>query len=177
MVAPVLAALVTSLVSNGLNILGSAVIAKGKEAIEEKLDIKLPPDGNLSTEQLSVLKEKEAEHEQWLIEASMKLDQLYLQDKANARDLQKAALAQTDLFSKRFLYYYATFWSICSVVYIAAITFGEIPEANVRFADTILGFILGTVVSAIIQFFFGSSRSSQNKDDLVAELSKNVSQR
>lgn len=171
---PVLAALVTSLVSNGLNILGSAVIAKGKEAIEDKLDIKLPEDGNLSSEQLSILKEKELEHEQWLTEQSVKLDEIYLRDRQDARDMQKSALAQQDMFSKRFIYYFSIFWSLSAVLYIGFITFGTVPEQSVRFADTILGFILGTVIAAIINFFYGSSRSSQKKDDVIAETIKNV---
>ena len=33
-------------------------------------------------------------------------------------------------------------------------------EANTRFADTIVGFILGTVVSTIIGYFYGSHNQS-----------------
>jgi multisubunit Na+/H+ antiporter MnhE subunit len=53
------------------------------------------------------------------------------------------------------------------VVYICAITFLTIPENSVRFADTILGFLLGTIVATILQFFFGSSKSSKDKTDLM----------
>jgi hypothetical protein len=49
--------------------------------------------------------------------------------------------------------------------YIGAITFGEIPEQNVRFADTILGFVLGTMVAAMFQFLLGSSLGSRKKDE------------
>jgi hypothetical protein len=41
----------------------------------------------------------------------------------------------------------------------------------VRFADTILGFLLGTVVATIINFFLGSSAGSKEKTEtLAAEL-------
>jgi uncharacterized membrane protein YjjP (DUF1212 family) len=89
---------------------------------------------------------------------------MVFEDRANARAMQGEALRQSDLFSKRFVYYFATFWSIASALYIAFITFGDIPEANVRFADTILGFILGTIIATIVQFFFGSSQGSKDKE-------------
>jgi hypothetical protein len=34
----------------------------------------------------------------------------------------------------------------------------------VRFADTILGFILGTVIATMLNFWFGSSIGSKEKD-------------
>ena len=109
-------------------------------------------------------------------EASQKLRELELEyaklnaaDRANARQMQTAALAQEDLFSKRFVYYFAAFWSICAVMYIACITFMEIPESNTRFADTILGFILGTVIATIMTYFFGSSAGSRDKSIELAK--------
>jgi ABC-type nitrate/sulfonate/bicarbonate transport system permease component len=39
---------------------------------------------------------------------------------------------------------------------------------NVRFADTILGFLLGTVVATILNFFLGSSASSKEKTEVLA---------
>ena len=86
-------------------------------------------------------------------------------DKADARALQVAALQQSDIQSKRFLYNLSWFWSAASVLYIAFITFFQIPEANVRFADTILGFLLGTIIASIFQFFYGSSFGSRQKDE------------
>lgn len=71
--------------------------------------------------------------------------------------MQVQALSQNDVFSKLFIYYFAAFWSVFAVIYIGCITFVPIPPDSVRFADTILGFILGTVIATIIYFFFGSS--------------------
>ena len=87
----------------------------------------------------------------------------------SARDMQKVALQQDDIFSKRYVYYLATFWSIVAIGYIFLITFLTIPEANVRFADTTLGFLLGTIVATIINYFFGSSKSSSDKNQLLKE--------
>jgi hypothetical protein len=82
---------------------------------------------------------------------------------ADARDMQKIALQQSDVFSKRFTMYLTSFWSIAAVAYVGFITFGVIPDKNVRFADTILGFILGTVVATMLNFWFGSSIGSKEK--------------
>lgn len=94
----------------------------------------------------------------------------WLADVQNARAMQMAALAQADTFSKRFIYYLTIFWSAFSSIYILWITFGTIPQQNVRFADTILGFLLGTIIATIITFFFGSSQSSKNKDSAINDV-------
>lgn len=94
-----------------------------------------------------------------------------LADRKDARAMQVAALGQDDLFSKRFVFYFAWFWSIFTMIYIMVITLAPIPADNQRFADTILGFMLGTLIATIINFFFGSSRQSHMKDGIVEALS------
>ena len=121
-------------------------------------------------------KELTAEDKQKIIDSQieiMKIDfeklKLEYENTNSARDMQKVALQQDDIFSKRYVYYLATFWSIVAVGYIFLITFLTIPEANVRFADTTLGFLLGTIVATIINYFFGSSKSSSDKNQLLKE--------
>lgn len=104
-------------------------------------------------------------------EAALKLAQIDLEtlktqyaNTADARAMQVAALNQPDIFSKRFTMYLTGFWSVCAAVYIGFITFSVIPDNNVRFADTILGFILGTVIATMLNFWFGSSIGSKEKD-------------
>lgn len=99
--------------------------------------------------------------------------ELEYQNTNSARDMQKVALQQDDTFSKRYVYYLATFWSVFGVIYIFFITFGNIPANNVRFADTILGFILGTIIATIINFFFGSSKGSTDKQEMINQLKGN----
>ena len=110
--------------------------------------------------------EQEPEFTQALKEYELTEREMLLKDTADARAMQVAALNQDDKFSKRFIYYFATFWSVFAAVYILWITFGNVPDDNQRFADTILGFLLGTIVAAVIQFFFGSSVGSKEKDKL-----------
>lgn len=104
-------------------------------------------------------------------EAALKLAQIDLEtlkaqyaNTSDARAMQVAALNQSDIFSKRFTMYLTVFWSVSAVAYVGFITFGVIPDKNVRFADTILGFILGTVVATMLNFWFGSSIGSKEKD-------------
>lgn len=101
------------------------------------------------------------------------LIKLDVADLANARDMQKTALMQGDKFSKRFIYYMAAFWSTISAAYIFLVTFVQYPESNTRIVDTITGFLLGTIIAAIITFFFGSSHGSKEKTaGMVNQLSK-----
>ena len=107
-------------------------------------------------------------------DAALKLAQIDLEtmkveqaNTADARAMQVAALQQSDVFSKRFPMYLTAFWSLCAAVYIGFITFSIIPDPNVRFADTILGFILGTVIATMLNFWFGSSIGSKEKGEAL----------
>lgn len=172
-------ALLAPFLAQGLNLLGNAVLAKGKDWVEQKTGVKL--DQPLSAEDTVKLRQFEMEHEEELLRLRQEDDKLsaemelaYLKDTQDARDLQKAALAQNDLFSKRFIYYLAIFWSVTAAVYIGCITFASIPERNLRFADTILGFLLGTLIATIMNFFYGSSRGSNTKGQVLEEVVSKV---
>jgi hypothetical protein len=115
---------------------------------------------------------KAAQVAQAIKDQEMELTQLAYADIKDARDLQKAALAQDDLFSKRFVYYFITFWSVVTISYITAITFCDIPPASIRYADTILGFLLGTAVAGMFQYLLGSTMQNKTKDQTIQNLSK-----
>ena len=76
----------------------------------------------------------------------------------------------TDIFNRRFLAYFAVGLCVAAMAYVAAITFLPLPKDNARFADTVLGFILGTVMATPIAFFYGSSKNSQAKDATIQTL-------
>jgi hypothetical protein len=156
---PLLAGIVSSLIQNNLPKVAQAVMNKGLDYVQEKTGIELKPD--MSAEEVKALREAAQKHEEFKIEQANK-------NTADARAMQVAALQQDDKFAKRYVMYLATFWSITAVMYIFLITFTNIPETNVRFADTILGFLLGTVVATILNFFLGSSASSKEKTEVLA---------
>ena len=93
---------------------------------------------------------------------ALELLKIDLENTKDARDMQKVALQQDDLFSKRFIYYLAVFWSVTSSAYFFFATFTKV--INEEMADIILGFLLGTVAGSIINFFYGSSAGSKEKD-------------
>lgn len=98
--------------------------------------------------------------------AQIDLEQFKVQaaEMANARAMQLAAMQSDDPFVRRYVYYFITAWSVFAMVFIPAIVFSDIPEGNERFADTILGFLLGTMVASMFSFLLGSSLGSKQKD-------------
>ena len=112
-------------------------------------------------------------------EAAAKLQELELEyakldneDRASARAMQIAALQQEDWFAKNFLYIFTSVWSIFAMVYFAFVTFGTVAESGIRMADTILGVLIGTVLTGFFNFFFGSSKGSKDKSDALIRNSK-----
>jgi hypothetical protein len=102
-----------------------------------------------------------------LAEIDLRQFELEVKDRDGARALQVAALQQDSWFAKNFLYLFTTFWSIFAMAYFSFVTFGEIPTSGTRFADTILGVLIGTVLTGFFNFFFGSSKGSQDKTNAI----------
>jgi hypothetical protein len=154
---PIIASIVSGLISNGLPKVADAVIDKGVDYVQDKLGIQLKPEGEATKEDYAKWSAEAAKHEEFMAEIDLKNMQ-------GARAMQEKAMDSDDPLVRRFVYYFVSFWSVLSATYIGFITFGEIPESNIRFADTILGFVLGTMVASMFQFLLGSSLGSRSKD-------------
>lgn len=110
-----------------------------------------------------------AEFRAALLAADVDLERAAYADRADARKLQGLALGQDDLFSKRFVYYFAAAWSLFTMFYITGITFWPPQsESGKAIANTVLGFLLGTAVASIFAYFYGSTRGSDTKTRLLA---------
>lgn len=154
------------LAAKGLDALSKLVdrgADKALEVIADKTGIDLNKPDPLTTEQEQKLREYDLQ----LRTLDLEREKAYLSDKADARDMQKEALRQNDPFSKRFIYIFSILWSLFAVAYITAITFMSIPQDNIRFVDTVLGFLLGTVVAGMLTYFYGSSAGSQAKTEIL----------
>lgn len=128
----------------------------------------------LTQDREAIYKLKTLENEHYAEISSLLIEQ-GKQDVLNlqsAREMQIEALKSKDRFARRFVYYLAGFWSIMACLYIGLITFVGPAPGSERYADTAMGFLLGTVISAIIQFFLGSSAGSKTKDALIAGLER-----
>jgi hypothetical protein len=107
-----------------------------------------------------------------LAELDLRQFELENEDRNSARHMQETALNQEDKYAKHFIYNFAWFWSIGSMAYFFAITFGQVPPSGKDFGNIILGFLLGTAVATIISFFYGSSKSSKDKTDAMKGVFK-----
>ena len=88
---------------------------------------------------------------------------LEIQDRENAREMQKLAMQSDDPWVRRFVYMFAWFWAISSVIYFFAVTFMDVPKTGEAFANFILGFLTGTAVATIIGFFYGGAVKEEKK--------------
>lgn len=145
--------------TKGKGTLGTALELVGDVAnieVLEKIGEKLQDSPDLTPEE-------KAEARQIILE-EIKLANA---DRDSARKMQIAALEQNDKFSKRFVYFMAAFWSLIGAVYLFMVTFTKV--AHNEHANTIIGFLLGTIVATIINFFFGSSEGSKKKTDILGK--------
>ena len=120
----------------------------GVEPKEEAIEAHLTahPEEMVKLEQLDVQK----------LEAELK-------DRENAREMQKLAMQSDDPWVRRFVYLFAWFWAVTSVLYFFFVTFFEVPKTGEQFANFILGFLTGTAVATIIGFFYGGASSGDKK--------------
>lgn len=87
----------------------------------------------------------------------------YLEDRANARSMQIAALAQGDNFSKRYVYYLATGLIVITFIFDLMFFFVSYPERNHDIINMIAGVINTVGFASVVSFFFGSSKGSEDK--------------
>jgi hypothetical protein len=153
---PILASIISGLISNNLPKVADAVVEKGLDYVQDKLGVELKPESELTPADVEKIRSEAMKHEEFMAELDEKSRQ-------RASDMQMHAMDNADPMVRRFIYYFAWFWSITSIIYFFGVTFYPISQTGKDFANTILGFLLGTAVSAVLQFFYGSSKSSQDK--------------
>ena len=158
------------LAEKGLSMVGDLINKGGDKVVDvisEKTGIDLKAKDSLTFEEAQRLREFQSGEEFKRLQLQYDDKKLDVEVTKSAQNMQIEALKQDDLFSKRFVYYFAAAWSIFAMVFIMSVIFIEIPKENIRFADTILGFLLGTIISAIIQFFYGSSLGSKKATEAL----------
>ena len=154
---PAVMSIVSGLIANNMPKVADAVIEKGVDYVQDKMGITLKPEHEATKEDYEKWNAEAAKHEEFMAELDEKSRQ-------RATDMQMKAMESDDPFVRRFLYYFIAAWSTFAIVFIPCLIWAPIPENNVRFADTILGYVLGTVVTGMFAFLLGSSQGSRNKD-------------
>lgn len=126
-------------------------------------------------EQLKIKLEKELNSHMYrmaeLANSQVELDYV---DKQSARQMQMEALRQSDTFSKRFTYFIAAFILLSATLFGVFLAFIEIPEANKRLFEMFADIYLFGGAITVIQFFFGSSTGSKNKDIQTITTNGNI---
>ena len=156
------------LAEKGLSMVGDLINKGGDKVVDvisEKTGIDLKAKDSLTFEEEQKLREFQESADFRRLQPQYEDKKLDVEVTKSAQDMQKDALKQDDVFAKRFIYYFAAAWSIFAILYIAGITFFEVPKDNVRYVDTFLGFLLGTAMSGMFNFFFGSSYGGRKLQD------------
>lgn len=180
MIPAALLPIVQPLLSNGLNLVANAVMAKGKKVVEEKLGVELKPD--MSPEDIMALKTAEMEHEEELLRLRIeenKLDlaelEARLKDTDSARD-REVAIATSDkapLLNKIVTPVLALSILLLTFVLFGVVMFDNSPVEATR--KDILIYVLGVlsaIASQIVSYYFGSSQSSKDKTEALKEAMK-----
>lgn len=194
LLAAALSAIGPTLAKKGLDLLSGVfrgTVDKGTEQIAELIqaktgiDITDAADDKLTDAQWAQLKEFEHLHQERLLSylqgldaSQLELTRIEQRDRADARLLQRAALESEDKFAARFIYWYAILITLLTFafIFIAVFYYPDLtknPGAG-RVIDTVLGFLLGVSLSAIIQFFFGSSQGSGSKQKQIERLTEKM---
>jgi hypothetical protein len=159
----------TTLATKGLDLIGNAILSKGKDVVEKELGVDI--ESNLATEEgLETLRQAQFAHEEKLVEMALeekKLDVEYYkldqQDRDSARqrevDVMRAA-SEGDWFNH----------SIASMLALCVIIGGGLFLYFSNEADIKYGVI--ALMSSVLTYYFGSSKTSSNKDAVINQLSK-----
>ena len=137
---------------------GLAVTAVSKAlGIDESKVQDVIDSGKLNAEQIASLKQAEIALQEQAQELGLNFEQLAVQDRASARDLQK----ETKSFIPPVL-------SILVTIGFFGIL-GGLMSGKIMTSDALMLMLgsLGTAWTGIIAFYFGSSASSQAKDQMI----------
>jgi hypothetical protein len=176
---------VLSLLSQGLGLLGNAVLSKGKDVIEEKLGINIE-QAMMSDEGKQKLLQLQNDHEEFLLTNATENRKIDLQQLAlgveekkidvdntkNARDsntkIQESQYAS--FLAKNAAYIIDFVIVIATVLLITLMYFKGVPTENKEIAFTAVGALL-TMCGTILNFHRGSSSGSKSANATIATLS------
>ncbi len=131
------------------------------EMIKNKLgfDISTPESINeLSSDDIDALRKFETENASNLVDFIRLADMVgYEAQHQHKINSLMDSLNDKNSLQSTFSYWFGAIVVLLSFIYIFCITWIEVPTANVRFSDTILGVLIGSIISVVMNYFFGSS--------------------
>ena len=169
--------IVTALLGQGLNLVANAVMAKGKDWVENKLGVELKPD--MTSEDYAKLQIAQMQHEEELLKLKLEDNKLDLQeldmrlkdtDSARKREAEIATSEKAPLINKIVTPVLALGVVALTFILFGFLLFDDSPVEPSR--KDILVYVLGalTAISTqVISYYFGSSIGSKDKS---AQLDK-----
>ena len=166
-------ALIAPLLSQGLSLIGNAVMAKGKEWVEERTGVKIEP--NMSDKDILTLRQYEMDHEEELLRLRIEDNKLDLEtfreevkdrDSARDRDVEFIKRGMTNNRAN-FMFFLAVFM-VGLLVWIVWQD-QSINEYVKGIFTLVLGRFLG-YLDNIYSFEFGTTRGSKEKDETIKQL-------
>lgn len=171
---PLLVPIVSMLAEKGLNLLSDAIDKGSDKAIEyvsEKTGIDLTNKPELSTEDIRVLKELEMSNK-------IELERLAFENKkednrtkevlyTTAHDTYREKSETADLIANQIIMYNLPVIFLLLVMNVALLHFLKDDSTLIAIASNVIGVAIGMLFnerSTIINFFFGSSIGSKEKD-------------
>lgn len=168
---------IATLLAQGLGLLGNAVLNKGVEVINRELGVDVEKL-TMSPEGLQQLRQKEIDHEQFLLINALENKKLEMEDKKidvdntkNARDVN-ARIQESDKaswLSKNSAYILDWLIVGATMVMIYALFSKAIPTENLEVAYLAVGSLL-TMCGTVLNFHRGSSSGSAQKSHDMAKL-------
>jgi hypothetical protein len=188
LIAAAVSAIGPMLAQKGMDLLSGifrGAVDKGTQEVADLIqettgiDINDVAEGKLTDDQWVKLKEFELQNQQMLLDfrqgeeaRNLEHEKLHQQDRADARAMQVEHAKSEDPFVRRFIHYYALLITFLTFAFIFFAVYVKHDPNNLRIVDTVLGFLLGVSLSAIIQFFFGSSQGSSDKQRQIASMTQ-----
>jgi hypothetical protein len=129
----------------------------------------LPGDKEKEAAKLELLKVQQS-YEIEIEKIAQAANQMYINDIEGARNMQIAALNQSDIFSKRFTNYLAVGVLGFAVIFDVCMFFVNYPIANRDMINQVSGVINAGALISVISFYFGSSQSSKDKQTVIENL-------
>lgn len=163
-------AIIAPLLAQGLSLLGNAVLAKGKDWVEQQTGVSL--DKPLTPEDTLKLRQYEMAHEEELLKLRIEDNKLGLESfKVEVEDRSSARIRDSEFIKKGLTNHRANVMFFLAVVMVGILVWivwkdQSINEYVKGIFTLVLGRFLG-YLDNIYNFEFGTTRGSREKDDTI----------
>ncbi len=166
-------ALLAPLLSQGLSLIGNAVMAKGKDWVEEKTGVKIEP--NMSDKDLLTLKQYEMDHQEELLRLRIEESKIDLESfREEVKDRDSARERDVEFIKRGVTNNRANLMFFLAVVMVGAMVWIVWKDQNINeYVKGIFTLVLGRFLGYldnIYSFEFGTTRGSKEKDETIKQL-------